>query len=181
MPSCVPAYRMPEPRATPLGQTLDSGSPRQADTGYPYKPAEPDFNTSDNMNVIPFRISRKGLTVAEIIIRQLIDDLDGKPIDAGLGHQVTFSYQGADYRIDLRPTNADKIEAAFAPYIKVAEKVSSAGKPRAKTSSATAPAGSGRSAEQLKAIRDWAGKNGLGVSQRGRVKAAIIDAFDAAH
>ena len=96
--------------------------------------------------------------MAEIFIRQLIDDLDGKAIDAGLGHEVTFSYQGADYRIDLRPTNADKIEAVFAPYIKVAEKVSSAGKVRAKTSIATTTSGSGRSPEQLKAIREWAGK-----------------------
>lgn len=107
--------------------------------------------------------------MAEIFIRQLIDDLDGKPIDTGLGHEVTFSYQGADYRIDLRPANADKIEAAFAPYIKVAEKVSTAGKSRVKTSTATKSSGSGRSAEQLKAIRDWAGKNGFDVSPRGLV------------
>ncbi|WP_438361463.1 Lsr2 dimerization domain-containing protein [Rhodococcus erythropolis] len=39
-----------------------------------------------------------------------------------IGDQVTFSYRRTDYRIDLRPTNADKIEAAFAPYIKSAEK-----------------------------------------------------------
>ena len=119
--------------------------------------------------------------MAEIFIRQLINDLDGKPIDAGLEHEVTFSYQGADYRIDLRPANADKIEAVFAPYIKVAEKVSSAGKARAKKSGKTAASGSGRSAEQLKAIRDWAGKNGFDVSPRGRIKAETIDAFDAAH
>ena len=119
--------------------------------------------------------------MAEIFIRQIIDDLDGKPIDTGLGHEVTFSYQGADYRIDLRPTNADKIEAAFVPYIKVAEKVSTVGKSRVKTSTANKPSGSGRSAEQLKAIRDWAGKNGFGVSPRGRIKADVIDAFDAAH
>lgn len=66
--------------------------------------------------------------MAEIFIRQLIDDLDGKPIGTGLGHEVTFSYQGVDYRIDLRPINADKIEAAFAPYVKAAEKVHSADK-----------------------------------------------------
>ncbi len=119
--------------------------------------------------------------MAEIFIRQFIDDLDGKPIDAGLGHQVTFSYQGADYRIDLRPTNADKMEAVFAPYIKVAEKVSSAGKSRAETSTAIKMSGSGRSAEQLKAIRDWAGKNGFVVSLRGRIKADVIEAFDTAH
>ena len=119
--------------------------------------------------------------MAEIFIRQLIDDLDGKPIDTGLEHEVIFSYQGVDYRIDLRPTNADKIEAVFAPYIKAAEKVSSAGKPRTKTSDAAKTSGSGRSAEQLKAIREWAGNNGFDVSPRGRIKADVIDAFDAAH
>ncbi|WP_336883267.1 Lsr2 family protein [Rhodococcus globerulus] len=119
--------------------------------------------------------------MAEIFIRQLIDDLDGKPIDAGLGHEVTFSYQGADYRIDLRPANADKIEAVFAPYIKVAEKASSAGKARVKTPTSTKKLGSGRSAEQLKAIRDWAGKNGFDVGAKGRIKADVIGAFDAAH
>ena len=119
--------------------------------------------------------------MAEIFIRQLIDDLDGKPIDTGLAHEVTFSYRGADYRIDLRPTNADKIEAVFAPYIKVAEKIPSAGKARTQTPTATKKLGSGRSAEQLKEIRDWAGKNGFDVAIRGRVKAEIIDAFDAAH
>ncbi|MGK2238557.1 MAG: hypothetical protein ACI9JD_001104 [Rhodococcus sp. (in: high G+C Gram-positive bacteria)] len=119
--------------------------------------------------------------MSEIFIRQLIDDLDGKPIDTGLGHEVTFSYQRADYRIDLRPTNADKIEAVFAPYIDAAEKVSSASKPRTKTSTAAKTSGSGRSAEQLKAIRDWADKNGFDVSPRGRIKADVIDAFDAAH
>ena len=119
--------------------------------------------------------------MAEIFIRQLIDDLDGKPIDTGLGHEVTFSYQGASYRIDLRPTNADKIEAAFAPYIKVAEKVLSAGKARSHAPTVTKKLGSGRSAEQLKAIRDWAGKNGFDVGGKGRIKAEVIEAFDAAH
>lgn len=119
--------------------------------------------------------------MAETLIRQLIDDLDGKPIDTGLGHQVTFSYQGADYRIDLRPANADKIDAAFAPFIKSAEKVPPGGKVRATTSIAAKVSGSGRSAEQLQAIREWAGKNGFDVSPRGRIKADVIDAFDAAH
>ncbi|MGM5068736.1 Lsr2 family DNA-binding protein [Rhodococcus qingshengii] len=33
----------------------------------------------------------------------------------------------------------------------------------------------------MKAIREWAGKNGFDVSPRGRIKADVIDAFDAAH
>ncbi|WP_323134897.1 Lsr2 dimerization domain-containing protein [Rhodococcus sp. 3-2] len=73
------------------------------------------------------------------------------------------------------------MEAVFVPYIKVAEKVSSAGKSRAKASTATKLSGSGRSAEQLKAIREWPGKNDFDVSPRGRVRVDVIDAFDAAH
>ena len=119
--------------------------------------------------------------MAEILIRQLVDDLDGKPIETGLGRQVTFSYQGADYRIDLRPANADKIEAAFAPYINSAEKVSSAGKTRTSTSTARKASGSGRSAEQLQAVRVWAGRNGFDVFPRGRINADVIGAFDSAH
>lgn len=116
--------------------------------------------------------------MAEIITRQLIDDIDGKPIDTGLGHEITFSYRGVDYRIDLRPANADKMDAALAPYIQVAEKVSTTGKQPA--TRAKIP-GSGRSAEQLKAIRSWAATNGYGPPQRGRIKAETIAAFDAAH
>ena len=41
--------------------------------------------------------------------------------------------------------------------------------------------GSGLSKEQLQAVRDWAVKNGYDVAPRGRVKAEILDAFDAAH
>ncbi|MDN5546370.1 MAG: Lsr2 family protein [Rhodococcus sp. (in: high G+C Gram-positive bacteria)] len=119
--------------------------------------------------------------MVEIFVRQLIDDLDGNPVDIGLGQQVNFSYQGTDYRIDLRPSNADKIDAAFAPYVKAGQRDSSTEKERTNTSAATKSSASGRSAEQLKAIRDWAGKNGFDVAPRGRIKADVLDAFDAAH
>uniref|UniRef100_UPI003AFAAE87 Lsr2 family DNA-binding protein n=1 Tax=Rhodococcus globerulus TaxID=33008 RepID=UPI003AFAAE87 len=79
------------------------------------------------------------------------------------------------------PNGVLPIEAAFAPYIKVAEKAPLAVKGRAKTPTATKASGSGRSVEQLKAIRVWAGKNGFDVSVRGRIKTEVIDAFDAAH
>ncbi|MDV8009401.1 Lsr2 family protein [Rhodococcus sp. IEGM 1318] len=118
--------------------------------------------------------------MAERVIRQLIDDLDGKPIDDGFGERIQFSYQGTDYLIDLRPTNADKFNAALQPFVKVAEK---AGKARrgAKGDATEKVTGSGRSKEQLQAVRDWAVKNGYDVAPRGRVKAEVLDAFDTAH
>ncbi|MFE5644177.1 histone-like nucleoid-structuring protein Lsr2 [Rhodococcus sp. NPDC056516] len=33
----------------------------------------------------------------------------------------------------------------------------------------------------MKAIRDWADKNGFDVAPRERIKADVIDTFDAAH
>src|SRR3546814_15219991 len=60
----------------------------------------------------------------EKLIRQLIDDLDGKPIDDGFGDRIEFSYQGTDYVIDLRATNAEKFDAAVRPFVEAAAKVS---------------------------------------------------------
>lgn len=118
--------------------------------------------------------------MAEIFIRTFTDDLDGKPIDSGFEQRVTFSYQGADYQIDLRPTNADKLDAALAPFIQSAQKVGTAKKNNG-TQAATKAVTPHRSPEQLQAIRDWANSNGYEVSSRGRIKKEIVEAFDASH
>ncbi|KAB2584362.1 Lsr2 family protein [Rhodococcus erythropolis] len=119
--------------------------------------------------------------MAERIIKQLIDDLDGNDIDEGFGQKVEFSYQGTDYTIDLRDSNVDKLEKALKPYIEAAQKIGVARKTRKGSGTPNAASGSGRSKEQLQAIRDWAVKNGFEVAPRGRIKAEVIDAFDAAH
>ena len=119
--------------------------------------------------------------MAEKLIRQLIDDLDGKPIDDGFGDRIEFSYQGADYVIDFRAINVEKFDAAVKPVVDAAAKVSARRGKKAQLPSAQATSGSGRSKETLQAIRDWAAKNGYEVAPRGRIKAEIIDAFDAAH
>lgn len=93
---------------------------------------------------------------------------------------MTFSYQGADYQIDLRPTNADKLDAAFAPFIQSAQKLVNTKKSGATHASAKAGVAS-RSPEQFQAIRDWANNNGYEVSGRGRIKKEIIEAFDSTH
>lgn len=117
--------------------------------------------------------------MAEKFIRQIFDDLDGRPIDEGFGERIAFSYQGSDYVIDLRPTNVEKFDAALQPYVKVASRVRSARGSKAVTTEKSS--GSGRSKEQLQAIRDWAKRNGYDIAPRGRVKANVIDAFDAVH
>ncbi|WP_208721966.1 Lsr2 dimerization domain-containing protein [Rhodococcus qingshengii] len=83
--------------------------------------------------------------------------------------RVYFSCRGGGYPIDLRPTNVDKFNAAFEPFVKVAEKV---GKARrgSKADVTAKDTGSGRSKEQLQAVRDWAVKNGYDVALRGGSK-----------
>lgn len=113
--------------------------------------------------------------MAEVIVRQLIDDIDGSEICDGGGERVEFSFRGVDYQIDLSVANTAKLEQALMPYIDAAAKVRGAGRPRrAKLNGKSSP-------EQLAAIRVWARKNGHEVADRGRIKAEIVEAFEAAH
>jgi hypothetical protein len=115
--------------------------------------------------------------MAERIVRQLIDDIDGAEIRDGGGERVDFSYRGVDYQIDLSAANIAKLDKALKPYVDAAAKVRAGGRVRRTKSN-----GGGKSSpEQLAAIRDWARKNGHDVADRGRIKAEIVEAFDAAH
>jgi hypothetical protein len=114
---------------------------------------------------------------------EVYDDLDGKIIDDGMAQKFEYSWEGKDYVLDLRPTNAEKLDKLMKPYLEASTEVGKAAKRTRSTSTASgrAPSGSGRSKEELQAVRDWAAKNGHEVSPRGRIKAEILEAFDAAH
>ena len=114
--------------------------------------------------------------MAERIVRQLIDDIDGSDITEDKGGRVEFSVRGVSYEIDLSAANAAKFDKALKPYIDAANKVGGKRGGRSKVGSAN-----NSSPEHLAAIRDWARKNGHKVSDRGRIKAEIVEAFDAAH
>jgi hypothetical protein len=113
--------------------------------------------------------------VAERIVRQLIDDIDGSEIAEGGGERVEFSIRGVDYQIDLSAANAAKFDKALKPFVDGAMKLRSS-----RGGKTTASRGSA-SKEHLTAIREWARKNGHEVSDRGRIKAEIVEAFEAAH
>jgi tetrahydromethanopterin S-methyltransferase subunit B len=104
---------------------------------------------------------------------QLVDDLDGSVIADGEGKTSTFALDGFSYEIDLSQAHVDELTQALAPYIAVGRKMSGR-KSAARTSGAKSdPA-------ELQKIRDWAGKNGHTVSRRGRISAAVRDAYNAA-
>lgn len=114
--------------------------------------------------------------MAERIIRQLIDDVDGSEIPDGRGERLEFSVRGVTYRMDLSAANVAKFDKALKPFIDAAAKVGGARGRRTKASTNGKP-----SKDQQAAIRAWGRKNGHQVSDRGRIKAEVIEAFVAAH
>lgn len=96
---------------------------------------------------------------------------------------VTFGLDGTAYEVDVCDDHGAQIRDAFAPFVGAARR---AGRPAAPTSSRrssrssrSAPAGSDR--ELVQAKREWARKNGFTVSDRGRLSAELLTAYDAAH
>ena len=110
----------------------------------------------------------------------LSDDLDE---DVPADETVSFSLDGTNYEIDLSDKNAKELRDAFSRYVQAARKVSRGGGSRASGGGRSrATGGGGRmDREQAGAIRDWARKNGHEVSDRGRIPASVVEAYEAAH
>ena len=118
--------------------------------------------------------------MARRIVHQLVDDLDGTVLEVGSGETVLFSLDGVAYEIDLTADHAAQLREALQPYVDAGRRVSSAGR----SGGARSGGGSGRrrtGQRDYAPIRAWAKENGYTVSERGRVPAAVIEAYDAAH
>lgn len=110
------------------------------------------------------------------IKQTLVDDLD-ETTEGAETH--TFGLDGITYEIDLADPHFKELSDALEPFIKVARrkgakrKVVTVGKAKkiAMPSAST----------DLNAIRDWAGKKGIKVSDRGRVPKDVVDQFNAEH
>ncbi|MGC5628244.1 histone-like nucleoid-structuring protein Lsr2 [Georgenia sp. Z1344] len=109
-------------------------------------------------------------------ITKLIDDIDGTPADS----TVTFALDGERFEIDLSDANAAKLRESFAPWVAGARPVRGGG---ARRSGGAARSGAPRrsrsqSASEAQAIREWARENDIEVSDRGRIKAEIVEQYN---
>lgn len=119
--------------------------------------------------------------MARKIVHQLVDDLDGTVMDDDSGETVLFSLDGVAYEIDLTQDNASGLRDSLSRYIDAARRVSS-GRGRSGPAADAAARQRRRSGQQdYGPIRGWAKENGYQVSERGRVPASVIEAYDAAH
>jgi hypothetical protein len=112
--------------------------------------------------------------MAQKVTVLLVDDIDGGSAD----ETVSFSLDGVSYEIDLSTKNAKTFRDALAQYVGQARRVggrSSGG--RSARGTRRSGGGDNRTAE----IREWARKNGHKVNERGRIPAAVVEAYDKAH
>jgi hypothetical protein len=115
--------------------------------------------------VIPSRVSKERLDMSTKTV--LIDDMDGGEADV----TIAFIVNGDAYSLDLSKKNADKFNKALEPFIEAAQ-----GQSRARLVDTEVAAFELRSA-----IREWARKRGLEVSERGRIPQDIVDAYNKTH
>ncbi len=113
----------------------------------------------------------EGAAVAQIQEIRLVDDLDGEEAD----ETVEFGLDGKAYEIDLSKVNAGKLRDGLAEF------VASARRPGGGRGRRPVAAGSARrpsiDREQNQAIREWARKRGMKVSDRGRIPSEVLEAY----
>ncbi|MDD7938718.1 Lsr2 family protein [Actinomycetospora lutea] len=118
--------------------------------------------------------------MAQKVVVSLVDDLDQSEAD----ETVEFGLDGATYEIDLSDANASALREKLADFVAHARR---SGGRRKSSAAAAAPAarrGGGRAAvdrEQNQAIREWARKQGMTVSERGRIPSEVSEAYHKAH
>ena len=103
----------------------------------------------------------------------LVDDVDGSEATETL----SFGLDGTTYEIDLSDKNASGLRDALAPYVGHARKATGGRRGGRKATSTT----SNNLGPSPRLVRDWARSNGYEVSDRGRVPADVLQAYEAAN
>jgi nucleoid-associated protein Lsr2 len=110
--------------------------------------------------------------MAQKVLFQLVDDLDGTPSDEVA--TVRFGIDGVQYEIDLTPENAERLRKSYEDYVAVARRTG--GRLQRGTRPVNKPAG----ASEAGAVREWAIENGYELSGRGRIPGHVIEAYEQA-
>ncbi len=99
------------------------------------------------------------------------DDIDG----SSGAEEVSFSYKGTSYTIDLSKRNASAFDKALKPYLDAATKTSV----RTAATRGRRPSVRAAAKGDVTAIRAWAAETGHKVNARGRIPKTVLDAYEA--
>src|SRR3954451_18450052 len=98
---------------------------------------------------------------------------------------IAFGLDGSSYEIDVCADHAAALRDAAAPFVGADRRPGRANAVAAgrRTGRSGRTPGATRAGERnnVAEIRDWARKNGHQVSERGRIAAGVLQAYDAAH
>ncbi len=113
--------------------------------------------------------------MAQKVTVSLVDDLDGSEA----GETVEFGLDGAFYEIDLSEENAERLRDALSEFVEHARR--SGGRKRAGrlVTAGRAPRTASADREQNQAMREWARKQGMNISDRGRIPKEVAEAYNA--
>ncbi|KIC68715.1 histone-like nucleoid-structuring protein Lsr2 [Pseudarthrobacter phenanthrenivorans] len=95
---------------------------------------------------------------------ELIDDLDGSEAT----ETVRFALDGSEYEIDLAEENAEAFRGELTRFVEAARKAVTRKEPAVRR---LAPAA------DTKAVRAWAGANGIEVNPRGRIREDVVQQY----
>lgn len=111
------------------------------------------------------------IAVAQKVVTELIDDIDESPAD----RTFTFAIENRAFQVDLSVANIAAFHEAVSRFVESA-------RPAGKVTAVAKGGGNGRARmdrEQTQAIREWARARGYSVSNRGRISAEIMAAYNA--
>jgi len=114
--------------------------------------------------------------MAQKVTVSLVDDLDGSEAE----ETVEFGLDGAFYEIDLSEENAERLRDALSEYVEHARRSGGRKRPTGRLSGAgRAPRTASADREQNQAMREWARKQGMNISDRGRIPKEVAEAYNA--
>ena len=107
----------------------------------------------------------------------LTDDIDGSEG----AETITYMVNGQEYEIDLSEENAERFHDALEPFVSKSREVQRQAAPARRGRGDGRRRGGGSGRDDIPQIRAWAQSQGMDVSERGRVKKEIMEAYDQAH
>ena len=114
--------------------------------------------------------------MAQKVMVTLVDDLDGSEAE----ETIEFGLDGAFYEIDLSEDNAERLRDTLSDYVGHARRQAGGRKRVAgRVAAGRPPRTASADREQNQAIREWARKQGMNVSDRGRIPKEVTDAYNA--
>ncbi|OLF13485.1 histone-like nucleoid-structuring protein Lsr2 [Actinophytocola xanthii] len=108
--------------------------------------------------------------MAQKVLVQLVDDLDGLPGDDV--STVQFGLDGVTYEIDLSGANAEQLRDRLTEFVAAGRRVG--GRIKRGTKPRSTPDNGPTEASQ---VREWANNNGYELSGRGRIPAHVVDSY----